>query len=120
MFDDFNESFPVEIGEAKPEWDLSINKLKFQIMALEETDPNKQDYLARLNELLNNMCFPAYSPNYSRMYSICYNMFCQAIDNISTEMPILKLNYCLPLDSEEYPNSDECKLFSLFHLRCHY
>jgi hypothetical protein len=76
-------------------------------MGLEETDPNKQDYLARLNSLLNNMCFPAYSPNYSKMYSICYNMFCQAIDNISTELPIIKSNYNLPPDSEDYPNSDE-------------
>ncbi len=74
---------------------------------LDELNPNKQELLTRLNSLINNMCFPAYSPNYSKLYSISYNIVCEAIDTISSEMMSLKANLNIPNDSIDYPHVDE-------------
>lgn len=83
-------------------------------MSLDELNPNKQDWLARLNNLLTNMCFSNYSPKYSKMYSVGYNMMCQSMDKISTELAMLKGNFSLPNEAnEEFPNCDECKLHKL-------
>lgn len=79
-------------------------------MKLDELDPNKQDYLARLNLLVNNLCFSTYSPKYSKMYSICYNLFCHNLDHISNELSNLKQNLNILNDTnDDYPTIDECK-----------
>ena len=79
-------------------------------MTLYELDPVKQDLLARLNSLLTNMCFPKYSPKYSKMYSVSYNMLCQTMDVVSSELAVLKGNFNLVNDNSgmesDYPGVD--------------
>jgi len=101
LYDDLKNSID---GQGLESWNLSINTLKKEIMLLDELDPMKQEHLARLNSLLNNLCFRKYSPSYSKMYSIGYNMLCQTVDNISGELAVLKGNFNLPNDgAEDFP-----------------
>ncbi len=92
LYDELRESlFERSLGD----WDLSIDTLKQEIMLLDELDPAKQEHLARLNSLLNSLCFRKHSPSYSKMYSVAYNLLCQAVDSVSGELAMLKGHFSL-------------------------
>jgi hypothetical protein len=78
-------------------------------MELDETDPNKQNLLLRLNTLVENMSFSHYVPNESKMYSVCHNILCSTMDEIIDELTSIKTYMNLPvtLYEEILPITDE-------------
>ena len=78
-----------------PPWSLSIDELKQELMELDDS-PRKQSLLARLNGLLAPMYFATDKPNDSRVYSVCYQLLCGALDDMATDLFELKVSLNLP------------------------
>ncbi|CAB4009367.1 Hypothetical predicted protein, partial [Paramuricea clavata] len=84
--------------EPEGEWDLSLSSLRQLIMLSQYEDDEKMDgYLSRLNEHVKKLAFAQRVPIKEEMYSTCYMMLCELVDNLVTKSDMMRSSMGLPL-----------------------
>ncbi|XP_028402373.1 MYCBP-associated protein-like [Dendronephthya gigantea] len=80
------------------DWDLSLLSLRQLITAHTYDDDERMDgYLCRLNEHVNKLSFPPRIPNNEEMYSTCYTMLCDMVDQLVAKSNAMRTSLGLPV-----------------------
>ncbi|XP_019630587.1 PREDICTED: MYCBP-associated protein-like [Branchiostoma belcheri] len=77
----YKELYPEEEREAQ-QWDLSLENLKKQLLAIEE-DEQREEFLKRMNDIVMEMSVPLSAPVQHVMRQVTYELLQDTIDNMA-------------------------------------
>ncbi|XP_046857435.1 MYCBP-associated protein-like [Xenia sp. Carnegie-2017] len=84
--------------ESEKDWDLNLTSLR-QLITSKEFDEKEtlDEYLRRLNDYVKKLAFPSRVPIKEEMYSTCYFMLCEMIDDLVIKSDMMRTSMGLPM-----------------------
>ncbi|XP_061190862.1 MYCBP-associated protein-like isoform X2 [Saccostrea echinata] len=77
-------------------WDLSVEDLKDEIVAMDEDDERKENFLHQLNIIISKMSFCPNKPVKKDLYKVGYELLVEAVDSIVRESYAIRHTMGLP------------------------
>ncbi|XP_078330048.1 MYCBP-associated protein-like isoform X3 [Crassostrea virginica] len=77
-------------------WDLSVEDLRDEIVAMDEEDERKENFLHQLNTIVSKMSFCPNKPVKKDLYKVGYELLLEAVDGIVRESYSIRQTMGLP------------------------
>ncbi|XP_056002049.1 MYCBP-associated protein-like isoform X3 [Ostrea edulis] len=100
----YMEIAPEEEREGRV-WDLSVQDLKDEIVAMDEDDERKENFLHQLNTIVSKMSYCPNKPVKKDLYKVGYELLLEAVDGIVRESYAIRHTMGLPeRENEDLPD----------------
>lgn len=87
-------------------WDLSVDDLKDELMAMDDDDERKEDFLHQMNTHVSKMSYSPANPVKKNLYKAGYELLLETIDNIVSESMSIRHVMGLP-DRESFEQIED-------------